>query len=82
MTQAFRYIGGEMVKTGVTFGPALAMAIPFNINHSHFGNWMPIKCTHAPLRVLNRDLYYFNSALQITIYHGRKITGLGYSLCI
>ncbi|MGY8763395.1 MAG: hypothetical protein ACKVLE_01535 [Fidelibacterota bacterium] len=36
MRQIFNYTSGEMVKTGVTFGSALAMAISFNINQSVF----------------------------------------------
>jgi hypothetical protein len=36
MRQKFNYTSGEIVKTGVTFGSALAMAISFNINQSVF----------------------------------------------
>jgi hypothetical protein len=36
MKQTFHYTSGEMVKTGVTFGAALAMAISFNMNQSVF----------------------------------------------
>jgi len=34
MKQTFHYSSGEIVKTGVTFGSALAMAISFNLNQS------------------------------------------------
>jgi hypothetical protein len=36
MKQTFHYNSGEIVKTGVTFGSALAMAISFNMNQSVF----------------------------------------------
>ena len=36
MRQTFHYTSGEIIKTGVTFGSAMAMAISFNINQSVF----------------------------------------------
>jgi len=44
MRQTFHYTSGEIVKTGVTFGSAMAMAISFNINQSVFWTFILDLC--------------------------------------